>query len=104
MHQQRAAGGGFAGEDKGGQRVEGAGELRFAFGLVHGGVGGGIDDEIGGHAAHGGGEAFRVGEVTGEAGRAVVVEGHELTQRGEAALEFPADLAVLAEEKDFHGE
>ena len=58
----------------------------------------------GGHAAHGGGEAFRVGEVTGEAGRAVVVEGHELTQRREAALEFPADLAVLAEEKDFHGE
>ena len=54
-------------------------------------------------AAHGGGEAFRVCEVTGEAGRAVVVEGHELTQRSEAALEFPADLAVLAEEKDFHG-
>jgi hypothetical protein len=61
-------GGGFAGEDAGGQRVEGAGEVGFALGLVDGGVGGGVDDEVGGDGAHGGGEAFGVGEVAGEAG------------------------------------
>ena len=103
MHQQGTQGGGFTGEDAGGQGVEGAGEVGLALGLVHGGVGGGIDDEVGGHGAHGGGEAFRVGKVAGEARGAVVIKGNELAQGGEAALQLPAHLAVLAEEEDLHG-
>ena len=101
MHEQRAAGGGFAGEDKGGLRVEGAGELRFAFGLVHRGVGGGVDDDVGAQRAHGVGKACGVAEVAAVLG-AVKVECGDLAQHREAALQFPADLATFAKEEDVH--
>ena len=102
MDEQRAAPGGFAGEDARREGVEGAGEVGFAFGFVDSGVGGGVDDQVGGDGVHGGGEAVGVGEVAGQARGAVVVEGDDVTHGGEAALQLPADLAVLAEEEDLH--
>ena len=81
--------------------VEGAGELGLAFGFVHGGVGGGIDDDVGAQRAHGVGKACGVAEVAAVLG-AVKVECGDLAQHREAALQLPADLATFAKEEDVH--
>jgi hypothetical protein len=102
MHEQRAERGGFAGEDAGGQRVEGAGEVGFALGLVDGGVGGGVDDEVGATARTVAARLSGSAKLPERPGRRRG-RGRRCHRGGEAALELPADLAVLAEEEDLHG-
>lgn len=61
------------GQQAGRGGVEGAYKVGFAFCLVHGGVGSGIDDDVGAQRAHGVGKACGVAEVAAVLG-AVKVE------------------------------
>ncbi|MNP10866.1 hypothetical protein D3C76_1030300 [compost metagenome] len=96
MYQQCSAVSGSAGQHADGFGVYLEGLLAVAFSLVHGGVGGGVDDYIGGVGAHGFGQARQVGQVTAVC-LAAGVQRQQLAQRGQAALQFPTDLAVLAQ-------
>ncbi|MNN67581.1 hypothetical protein D3C81_1832230 [compost metagenome] len=96
MHQQCAAIGGSTGQHADGFGVYLESLLAVAFRLVHGGVGGGVDDYIGGAGAHGFGQARQVGQVAAVCLAAGIQRQH-LAQRGQAALQFPAYLAVLAQ-------
>ena len=51
--------------------------------------------------AHRVSQAFQIGEVAAQF-FAVVIQRDQLAQRRKAALQFPADLAVLAEQQYFH--
>lgn len=93
---------GFAGECSWGVAVEGSGEGWFGLGFVNGSVSGGVNDDLGGDFADGGGDFFWVSEVAAEVA-AIGAEGNELAEGCEGAGEFPTELAVFAEEEDFHG-
>jgi hypothetical protein len=80
--------------------VERAGQIHFTLGLVDGGVGCSIDDDIGAQGAHGVGQSLRPTQVATRL--AVAIKRGQLTQRRQAALQFPAHLTVLAEQEDFH--
>ncbi|MNG08056.1 hypothetical protein D3C84_913880 [compost metagenome] len=76
--------------------------LPLAFGLVHGGIGRGVDDNIRLQLANGVAQALEVGEVAAQAIVAMAVGGDQFAQWRQRALQFPADLAVLAEQENFH--
>ncbi len=101
VHQPCTQAGGLLGQHAWRGRVEGAGQVRLAFGLVHSGVGRGIDDDVGPQGAHGAGDVVGPGEIPAVRG-AVEIEGRDRAQDGQAALQFPADLPALAEKKDVH--
>jgi len=63
---------------------------------------GGVDDDVRGYLADGFGECREISEITAIVG-AVEFKGDDFTERGEAALQFPADLSAFTEEEDFHG-
>jgi hypothetical protein len=69
-----------------------------AFRLVHGGIGGGIDDDAGFDRGHHAADGLRVGQIHFPG-----IHGDDLAQGGQGAGQFPADLAATAGEKDFHG-
>ena len=100
VHQQGAHALGLDGQQSRRSGVDLAGQFGFALGLVDGGMGRGIDDDLGGDGAHLGQQGFRLGEV----GAVVVVHRHHFAGHGERALQFPADLAAFAEEEDFHAD
>jgi hypothetical protein len=62
----------------------------------------GVDDDVGTQGAHGVGHGIGLGKVAAQLGAVMAQRGH-LAQHGQAALQLPADLAVLAEEEDVHG-
>ena len=62
---------------------------------------GGIDDDCRLHCLHRATDVFRLAEIAAEI-LAVATQGDELAERCQAALQFPADLSVLAEQQDFH--
>ena len=70
-------------------------KLGLALRLVDGGVCGGVDDDVRAQSAHGVGDTGGIAEVTA-VDCAVMVQGRDAAQHGEAALQLPADLAVLA--------
>ncbi len=80
------------------------GQIGFAFGPVDGGVGGGIDDQVWLELQHRGGQCLRLRKVAAQAALrlARAVERHQFAQRGQAALQFPAELAVLSQQQNFH--
>ena len=53
MHQPGAEFGDLGGQHLGCERVEGVRQIGVTFSLVDGGVGGGVDDHIRAHIAHG---------------------------------------------------
>ena len=95
MNQQRTAARGFLGQHGGRGGVDAAGQVRLAFGFVHSGVSGGVDDDLRLQRAQGSGQAGKVGQIAAVHG-AASVKGHHIAQHGEAALQLPAELAVFA--------
>jgi hypothetical protein len=102
VHQQGALRRGLAGQHAGRGGIEGARQCRLGFGPVDGGVHRGIDDDLGLHRAHEGDQRFRLGEVHAKRCRAVDVAGHDVAQWCQGPLQLPADLTVLAQQKDLH--
>ena len=86
----------FVGQHTRRESVDLRSEFRLGFGFVDGGVGGGVDDDVRSYALNRGGETGLVGEVAAQLG-AIVIKRDHFSQRREAALQFPADLTVLAE-------
>ncbi|MNH36580.1 hypothetical protein D3C79_973870 [compost metagenome] len=77
--------------------------LTVTLGLVHGSVGRRIDDDIGGIDTDSFGQARQVGQVA-TVRLAASVQRQQLPQRGQAALQFPAYLTVLAQQQHLHAE
>ena len=102
VQQQRAARRRFARQHGGGFGVDALGGWRVGFGLVDGGVGGGVDDQPRPERAHGGGQAVEVGQVATQAVLAGAVQRHQCAQRRQRALQLPAHLAVLAQQQNVH--
>ena len=95
----------FIGQHAGRLRIQQAGEIGFALCLVDGRVGGRIDDDVGANRAHGLGQRVQLREITTEAtriGGTVQAHDNQLTQRSQAALQLPADLAIGAQQQNFH--
>jgi hypothetical protein len=101
MHQPGAKPLSLFGQHPRGQRVDGSCQIGLTLGLVHGGVSCRIHDHVGPYLPNGLGQSFGTGEVAAEPGT-VEVQGHHLTQRRQAALQFPADLATFSKQEDFH--
>ena len=70
----------------------------IALRLVDGSVGGGIDDDVGASVTNQLADGFGVGKVAFRQ-----VNRNDFAERRQAALQFEADLAVLAGEEEFHG-
>lgn len=105
MHQQRAGLRRLAGQHLGSQRIEQPRLFRLAFGLVHGRVGGGIDDDIGTQSAHGPCEFIEAREIAAQAlatGVALALQRDQLAQRRQAALQLPAHLSIAAQQQQLH--
>ena len=90
--------------------VDNAGCFDIAFGLVHCGVGGGVDDQIRAHPAHGFRQRVELQEIAVQGrsrekgmGFSLPAQGHQFSQRSEAALQLPAELSMLSEQQDLHG-
>jgi hypothetical protein len=61
----------------------------------------GVDDHVGTQSSHGVGDARRIAEIAAVF-LAVEIQRRDLAEHGQAALQFPADLAAFAEEQDVH--
>ena len=72
--------------------------VRLAFGQVHGGVGGGVDDQAGAVGADLLADVLGVGQV-----QLVAAKHDELAQPLESLLQCLGDLAVLACDQNLHG-
>jgi hypothetical protein len=89
-------------------RIDAERRVGLAFGAIHRGVGGGVDDDVGRDAFHQRGQAVRRVEVGALATLAVLqlaaARGrHDPCARRQAAAQFVPDLAVGAEQQDLHG-
>ncbi len=97
MHEPGAEPGGGLGEPRDRLGVDAPGAFRLRFRAVHRRVGRGVDDRLGGERMH------PIHERLGSLGiRLLAPPDEEFSERGERALQLPADLAVLAEEQDPH--
>jgi hypothetical protein len=103
MDQPGAEAVGFLGQHAGCQGVDGPRQFGFRLGLVDRRVGGGVDDHVRCDRPHAGSQAGEIGEIAAQAALTFAVEGDDLTERRQAALQLPADLSALAEEQDSHG-
>ena len=88
---------GSNGEIFGAVGVDGHRDVRFGFGLVDSGVGGGVDDDIGSDLADGIEYRIAVCDVELIAG-----ERNDFVLRGCQLLQSEAELAVGAGDEDFH--
>jgi uncharacterized protein YfiM (DUF2279 family) len=103
VQQPAAQRGHGAGQRPGGQRVDGVGGFGVALGLVDGGVGTGIDHDVGPQRQDGGGQFVGPVQVTTAAGAGVAAgQHHQLADRREGSAQLPADLAIGPQEDDFH--
>ncbi|MCY1381350.1 hypothetical protein D9M69_692460 [compost metagenome] len=64
---------------------------------------GGIDDDVGAHRQHRGGQLLGAAEVGVEVG-AVEIQRDHFAEWREAALQLPADLSTFAEQQQLHAE
>ncbi len=83
------------------RRVEQLRELGFGFGLVDRRMGGRIDDDVRTHGAHGLHQPGNIAKVATQLG-GCGTQRNQFAQGCQAALQFPADLAVLAEQQYLH--
>ena len=92
-----------AGQRTGGQGVDGARGVGIALGLVDGGVGAGIDHDVGPQRHDRCGQCVGLRQVTAGAWAAVAAgQGDHIAERCQGSAQFPADLAVRPQEDDFH--
>ena len=105
MHQQCAQTVCLLGQHAHGGGIDALRQLWLAFCLVYRRVGGCIDDDVWLQQAHGGGQGFGIGQITMQrlalqdgVGGAITSKRPDRSQRGQAALQFPADLAVAAQQ------
>ncbi len=108
MHDRNAGFGAGLRQGAGGLGIHAFGQLGLVLGAVHGGIGAGIHDQIGCDTRDQGRQRFRRREIRGFAGAAVgqpAAAGcrHHFAQRRQAAQQLEADLAVAADQQDFHG-
>ena len=85
--------------------VDGKSSAGLALGFVDGGVGAGVDDHIGGHLAHRLRQTGVVTQIAAQTLRVVTGAAGQCdyrAQRGQAALQLPAHLAVTAEQQNLH--
>ncbi len=101
VHQPGAQRLGFFGDGGNAGGVEQLGEVALALGFIHRGMRGGVDDHVRLQQTHGLGHAFRIAEVTAVIGR-VKIHRRDTTQRQQRALQFPAYLAIFAEQQNMH--
>ncbi|MNP37257.1 hypothetical protein D3C76_1306970 [compost metagenome] len=95
VDQRNAQGLGFFGKDARSDGIDGKRRVRFAFGLVDGSVGRGVDDQVGLERLYPLTNAFRVGEV-----ELVTTQHMQLGQIAQALLQLQGNLAVLAADED----
>lgn len=86
---------GFFRKDTRGYAVDLHGQFGLGFGLVHGGVGSGVDDDMGRDCAHASEEGVRIREV-----HLRDVHAGDGPKRRQCAGQFPADLAVSAQNEN----
>ncbi len=98
MHEGRAARSRRGGEPAGAGRVHRLGQLRLVLRAVHGGVGGGVDDEVGRGRFHRRRDAGAVGQV--ELGR--LQRGDLVALRQQPGEQGPRDLALAAGDENAH--
>ena len=84
------------GQYPGRRRVDQARHIRLGFGFVHRGLSRGIDNDIGLQRFDSPRYAFFVGQVAATI-LTTAIKRDQFTQRCEATLQFPANLAVFAE-------
>ena len=104
MHQQCAQTVCLLGQHAHGGGIDALRQLWLAFGLVYCGVGSSIDDDVWLQQAHGGGQGFGIGQISVQRltlpdgiGDSITPQGPDRSQRSQAALQFPADLALFAQ-------
>lgn len=98
VDQRRAQGSGLFGQHAGGSGIEGEGGLGLALGLVHGGVGGGVDDQVRALGTDPLADGLAVGKV-----EAVAAQDQQFALAGEGQGQFTGDLAAVAGDEDLHG-
>ena len=86
---------GFFGEDARRLFVDGVGKIALALGAVNGGVGGGVENDIGRGAANQLTGFFGIGQVDGFA-----VDADDGAVAGEDLLELAAELSGVADDED----
>ncbi len=83
--------------------IDALGEVRFVFGAIDRGIGGGIDDDIWGHAVQGGVECLRIGQIDGDRAIGAAARRHvQVAERRKRSRQLEADLTVCAEQQDLH--
>ena len=102
VHQPGTKALGLARQHAGRDGVDRLRQFGFALGLIDRRVGSGIDDDIGSDGTHRRRDTVRIGKVAAETHRPLAVKGNDLAKRGQTALQFPANLAVLAEQQNLH--
>ena len=77
--------------------------LRLAFGAIHRGVGSRIDDHVRGGRAHKLGKRVRLVEICDSIrADAIACRHHQFAQRRQAAPQLAANLAIAAQQQQFH--
>ena len=97
MDNEGAEPGGFFAKNARCDGVHRGSTFLIALGLVDGGVGGRVDDDVGANVTHQPANGLRIGQIAFR-----LVDRNDFAERRQAALEFEADLAVLAGEEEFH--
>ena len=94
VHEQGAEAPRFLGEDSRRDSVHSHGQVSLRLGLVHRGVGSGVDDHLGPCSGN------EIGDAVARKIERRSIGGDDVVEQ---ALEIPADLAVAAGEQDPHG-
>ena len=108
MQQPRPASGASLGQCPGGTCVAQEGEFRLVLGAVHRRMRGRVDDDVGRQAPDEVRQRTGIAKVAYLAGCVVgqlafAGGAGDLAERGKAALQFGADLAVRSQQQDAHG-
>jgi hypothetical protein len=103
MDQPGAEAVGFLGQNAGCQGIDGPRQFGFRLGLVDCRMGGRVDNHIWRDSPDAGNQAGEIGEIAAQVALTLAVEGNDLTERRQAALQLPANLSAFAEKQDSHG-
>jgi len=98
VNQRRTQAYRFFGQDPRAFCVDCEGQVRFAFGLVHCGVGGGVDDQLRGQAPQWFAQGLGPGHVQLVAAKQV-----HLSEPAQLRLQGLGDLAMVATDEHSHG-
>ena len=95
VNEQRVALARLFGENARRLRVDGVGELAFGFGAIDGGVGGGVENEIGRGTANQSAGLIGIGQIDG-----LAIDGNDGTDAGKDAFQLAAELAGVADDEN----